>query len=78
LPQDDKDAQDDALSVTLVAGGSGSNFMIAASEVVDLLRETNADLELALTLRVSGPVPDGTELGMLCAASDRRARRWTR
>jgi beta-glucosidase len=66
----DKDAQDDALSVTLVSGGSGSSFMIAASEAVDLLRETNADLELALTLRISGPVPAGTELGMLCAESN--------
>jgi beta-glucosidase len=63
----DKDAQDDALSVTLVSGGSDSTFMIAASEEVDMLRETNADLELALTLRVSGSVPAGTELGMLCA-----------
>ena len=63
----DKDAQDDTLSVTLTTGGADSAFLIAATEALALQRETNADLELALTLRSSGAVPGGTEIGMLCA-----------
>lgn len=65
----DKDAQEEALSVTIADGGPDSALLVAAAEALDLRREANADLELAMTLRVIGALPDGTEVGMLCAGA---------
>lgn len=66
----DKDAQEDALSVEFTETAQDSVFLILGDDTVDVTREANGGLELAVTLRAEGRAGANVGLGMTCSGQE--------